>query len=195
MLDIDQLQPVDPRWAEGEALTLGPKLLGKLLRCGECLGRINEVEAYHQTDPASHSYRGPTQRNQSMFLKGGHWYVYLSYGIHHCLNLVTGREGDGQALLIRGVHPELGLETMHKRRGSQHALQRLADGPGKLCAAFAVDRSFDALPIDHQRLSLWTDGYQPSPIIQGPRIGTTKAIDLPWRYRFQAVSSLGGRRK
>jgi DNA-3-methyladenine glycosylase len=195
MLDVGQLQPVDPQWATGEALALAPRLLGMLIRCGECVGRINEVEAYHQFDPASHSYRGPTLRNRSMFLKGGHWYVYLSYGIHHCLNLVTGPEGDGQAILIRGVHPELGMDTMRARRGVQIPEHRLVDGPGKLCAAFAIDRSFDGLGMDLEGLSLWTDGYQPKRVLQSPRIGISKAVDYPWRYRIPTESPAGGRRK
>src|SRR3954471_21744141 len=121
-----------------DALVVAPELLGKVLVNGPCAGRIVEVEAYRSDEPAAHTFRGPTPRNQIMFGPAGFLYVYFSYGMHHCANVVTGADGDGQAVLLRAVTPLRGIEPMSARR---HGRPRAARSPGKLCQAFALDRS------------------------------------------------------
>jgi DNA-3-methyladenine glycosylase len=149
-------------------------------------GRIIETEAYTADDPASHSYRGRTMRNEVMFGPAGHLYVYRSYGIHWCANVVTGIEGDGQAVLLRAVDPVEGADEMHRRRGRRP----LADGPGKLCQAFGIDGDDDGTDLCvPSPIRILDDGAGP-PVdpIAGPRIGITKAIDTPWRFRMAATS-------
>ncbi len=145
-------------------------------------GRIVETEAYMADDPASHSFRGSTARNAMMFGSGGHLYVYMSYGIHRCANVVTGTEGDGQAVLIRAMEPVDGAEEMLRRRGRTP----LADGPGKLCQALGIDLDDNGVnlcgsgPIQ----ILDDDTAQPVDPVTGPRVGITKAVDTPWRFRI-----------
>jgi DNA-3-methyladenine glycosylase len=169
----------------GDAPDVAPWLLGKVLRAGACSGRIVEVEAYTAADPASHSHRGPTVRNTSMFGPAGTLYVYLSYGIHHCANVVTGADGDGQAVLVRAVAPLSGVGEMRRRRGSVPE-RRLADGPGKLCQAFGLDRRHDGIDLcaSDGAIQLLDDGTPPpsDPVI-GPRIGISLAADVAWRWR------------
>jgi DNA-3-methyladenine glycosylase len=155
-----------PDFAERDATIVAPELLNKLLRVHDRLARITEVEAYTGDDPASHSFRGRTGRNSSMFGHPGHWYVYLIYGMHHCLNLVTGAEGDGQAVLIRSVV----IDGVDVRRTT---------GPGRLCRELGIDRSLDGSAAE-----LFDDGVPPplAPELT-PRIGITKAADWPRRWR------------
>jgi DNA-3-methyladenine glycosylase len=179
------MRPVGRSLLAGDAPDVAPRLLGKLLRVGVCTGRIVEVEAYTAADPASHSHRGPTARNSSMFGPAGTLYVYLSYGIHHCANVVTGAEGDGQAVLVRAVVPLTGVAEMRRRRGAVPE-RRLADGPGKLCQAFGIDHRHDGTDLcaSGSRVQLLDDGTPPpdDPMI-GPRVGISLAIDAPWRWR------------
>lgn len=162
--------------------------MGKLLVAdgddGRVSGRIVETEAYTADDPASHSSRGPTPRNAAMFGPAGHLYVYRSYGIHWCANVVTGVEGDGQAVLIRAIEPVEGAEIMLRRRGRLP----LADGPGKLCAALGIDDDDDGtdLVAPDSPIRMVDDGTTPParPIV-GPRIGITRAVDTPWRFRVR----------
>jgi DNA-3-methyladenine glycosylase len=171
---------------------VAPELLGKLLSVdcegGVVSGRIVETEAYTQDDPASHSFRGPTARNAAMFGPAGHLYVYRSYGIHWCANVVVGADGDGQAVLLRAVEPVEGIDTMLRRRGRAP----LADGPGKLCQAFGITGNDDGadLTIVESSIRIVDDGTAPpdDPVI-GPRIGISKAVDTPWRWR---VGGRGG---
>jgi DNA-3-methyladenine glycosylase len=144
-------------------------------------GVIVEVEAYDHEDPAGHGYRNRrTARNASMFLAGGHAYVYRSYGIHWCLNLVCGEAEVASAVLIRALAPVRGLEEMRVRRGVA-AGRLLCSGPGRVCAALAVTRAHDGLPLDRPPFELMARREQPE-LLVGPRIGITKAADLPWRY-------------
>ena len=142
-------------------------------------GAIVETEAYHHEDPASHAFNGPTPRNAAMFGPVGRAYVYRSYGLHWCLNLVCG-ESPGSAVLIRALAPEHGVALMQERRGlaDPHAL---ASGPGKLCQALAVTREHDGLSLDSPPFALIERTGEPA-IVTGPRIGLTKGVETPWRF-------------
>lgn len=168
---------------ERDSPDVAPELLNKVLVAGECAGRIVEVEAYRSDDPASHTYRGRSARNASMWGPGGGLYVYFTYGMHFCANVVTGAEGDGQAVLLRAVVPERGIEVMRaRRRGRPDRI--LADGPAKLCQAFGLDRRHDGtdLLLD-PALTIVDDGTPPpaDPVVT-PRIGISVATDVPWRW-------------
>ena len=164
-----------------DALVVAPELLGKVLVHGPCAGRIVEVEAYRSDEPAAHSFRGKTPRTAVMFGRAGHLYVYFTYGMHHCANVVTGRTGDGQAVLLRAVSPLDGIDVMVERR---HGRRRLADGPGKLCEAFGIDlRHTGADVCAPGDVRVVDDGTAPPDVVvTTPRIGITKAVDLPWRF-------------
>lgn len=160
---------------------LAPELIGAELYVDGVGGRIVEVEAYDHVDPAAHGYGNRrTPRNASMFLPGGHAYVYRSYGIHWCLNLVTGEEGEASALLVRALEPLAGLETMRARRGVDD-VRLLASGPGRLCQALAVTKEHDGLPLDAPPFELRARTERLD-VVVGTRIGITKAADRPWRY-------------
>jgi DNA-3-methyladenine glycosylase len=159
---------------------VAPELIGATLLVNGVGGEIVEVEAYDREDPASHGHRGLTARNAAMFGPPGHAYVYRSYGIHWCLNLVCGEEGDPQAALVRALAPTHGLELMHARRGVEDE-RALCSGPGKLCEALAITRDHDGLPLDREPFQLLARAGEPD-IVAGPRIGISHAADLPWRY-------------
>jgi DNA-3-methyladenine glycosylase len=159
---------------------VAPELIGAVLLVDGVGGRIVEVEAYDQDDPASHSFRGLTARTASMFGPAGHAYVYRSYGIHWCLNLVCGEEGRAEAALIRALEPTHGLDTMRERRGLE-ALRALCSGPGKLCQALGITRVHDGLSLDEPPFELLARESAP-PLAVGPRIGITRAVEQPWRY-------------
>lgn len=163
------MQRLPREWAERDATEVAPQLLNKLIRLDMRLARVVEVEAYTGDDPASHSFRGRTVRNASMFGPAGHWYVYFVYGMHHCLNLVTGAEGDGQAVLIRAVHVE-GLD------------RRLTTGPGRLTRALGIDRSLDGLVAE-----VVDDGVPPpaDPMVT-TRIGISRGVGLLRRWSCPA---------
>ncbi|WP_240606484.1 DNA-3-methyladenine glycosylase [Phenylobacterium kunshanense] len=142
-------------------------------------GRIVETEAYHHEDPASHSYAGPTARNRVMFGPPEHLYVYRSYGIHWCMNFVSGEAGEGSAVLIRALEPTAGLSIMTERRGLTEP-RGLCSGPGKLCQALGVTREHDGARLDHAPFELRPG--RAAGVIVGPRIGITKAAEKPWRF-------------
>jgi len=159
---------------------VAPDLIGVTLLVDGVGGRIVEVEAYDQEDPASHGYRGRTPRIESMFGPPGHAYVYRSYGIHWCLNLVCGAEGVPEAALIRALEPTSGIEEQRRRRGTDD-LRKLCSGPGKLCQALAVTGAHDGLPLDRPPFRLRERKEAPE-IVTAPRIGITRATELSWRY-------------
>jgi DNA-3-methyladenine glycosylase len=159
---------------------VAPDLIGVTLLVNGVGGRIVEVEAYDQEDPASHGYRGPTARNEAMFGPPGYAYVYRSYGIHWCLNLVCGGEGVPEAALIRALEPTAGLEEQRRRRGVEDD-RALCSGPGKLCQALAITGKQDGLPLDVPPFRLEERREVPE-IRTGPRIGITRATELSWRY-------------
>ena len=159
---------------------VAPDLIGCGLLVDGVGGPIVEVEAYDQEDPASHGFRGETARNRSMFGPPGHAYVYRSYGIHWCLNLVCEEMGVAAAVLLRALEPARGIEEMCARRGLDEP-RLLCAGPGRLCQALAVTREHDGLPLDRPPFELRARASVPE-IITGPRVGITQAADLPWRY-------------
>ena len=159
---------------------VAPELIGATLLFNGVGGVIVEVEAYHHTDPAAHSYRGPTPRNLVMFGPPGFTYVYRSYGIHWCVNFVCEREGSASAVLIRALAPTHGLAAMRRRRGLQEE-RALCSGPGKLCEALGITVAHSGLPLDRAPFALRARVGEAN-VASGVRIGITKAVDLPWRY-------------
>jgi DNA-3-methyladenine glycosylase len=181
---------VDRAVQAGHATEVAPALLNKVLRCGPVAGRIVEVEAYGgQDDPASHARSGPTARNGVMFGPGGLLYVYFTYGMHWCANVVTGPAGDAQAVLIRALEPVRGLEQMRERRSGGRRMvedSQLCSGPAKLCQALAIDGSHNGVDLVGRGapVQLLDDGVDPPthPLV-GPRIGISRAVERPWRFR------------
>src|SRR5262245_47355936 len=159
---------------------VAPELLGATLLVDGAGGVIVEVEAYHHTDPAAHSYVGRTDRNAVMFGPPGYTYVYRSYGIHWCLNFVCEEEGSASAILIRALAPARGLAAMRRRRGLRDE-RALCPGPGKLCEALAITRKQNGLALDHAPFELRARSETPE-VASGVRIGITKAPEKPWRY-------------
>ena len=156
---------------------VAPELIGATLLHAGVGGRIVEVEAYDEADPASHSFIGPTPRNRVMFGPAGHAYVYKIYGIHFCLNFVCR---PGSAVLIRALEPLVGLDAMLARRGAMPE-KNLCSGPGKLAEALGIDLAQNGLPLDAPPFDLLAADLA-HPIATGPRIGITKGVDTPWRY-------------
>jgi DNA-3-methyladenine glycosylase len=159
---------------------LAPELIGAELYVAGVGGTIVELEAYDETDPAAHGFRGRTPRNASMFGPPGRAYVYRSYGIHWCLNLVCEPAGVASAVLIRALEPVRGLEAMAARRGVDER-RLLCSGPGRLCQALAVTGAHDGARLDRPPFEL-RPRAEPVEVLRGRRIGITKATELPWRY-------------
>jgi DNA-3-methyladenine glycosylase len=159
---------------------VAPELIGATLIFDGAGGIIVEVEAYHHTDPAAHSFGGRTDRNAVMFGPAGHAYIYRSYGIHWCLNFVCEPAGSASAVLIRALAPICGHEQMQRRRGVTDA-RLLCSGPGRLCEALGITGAHNGLALTRLpfRILMRTDEI---PLAVGPRIGITKAVDHPWRY-------------
>lgn len=156
------------------------ELVGVTLLVDDVGGVIVETEAYARDDPASHSYRGPTRRNATMFGPPGRLYVYRSYGVHWCANVVCGEEGAGSAVLLRALEPTVGLERMRERRGLEPAAL-LCSGPGRLTQALGITGEHDGLPLDRSPFGLVPASTHVE-IVVTPRVGITRAGDLPWRY-------------
>jgi len=169
-------------------LRVAPELIGATLLVNGTGGVIVEVEAYHHTDPAAHSYRGPTTRNAVMFGPPGFAYVYRSYGIHWCLNFVCEEEGSASAVLIRALQPTEGLGLMRRRRGVANE-RALCSGPGKLCEALAVTHRHNGLALDRTPFELRARREKPD-IVVGPRVGISKAVEHPWRYGLKGSKFL-----
>lgn len=161
-------------------LKVASDLIGATLTFRDVGGIIVEAEAYHQTDPAAHSFNGRTNRNAIMFGPAGYAYVYRSYGIHWCVNFVCEAEGSASAVLIRALEPTHGIPAMRRRRGVKEE-RLLCSGPGRLCEALGITRAQDGLALDKPPFELRARSETPE-IVAGVRIGITKAADLPWRF-------------
>lgn len=159
---------------------VAPELIGATFLFGGAGGVIVEVEAYHNTEPAAHSYGGMTERNAVMFGPPGYAYVYRSYGLHWCVNFVCEAKGSAAAVLIRAVEPKAGLSLMRRRRSLKDD-RLLCSGPGKLTEAMGITHAHNGLALDEAPFTLMSRTEEPG-IVIGPRIGITKAADLPWRY-------------
>ena len=164
------------------------ELLGRVfVRSGRAgarvAARIVETEAYEQTDPASHSFRGLTARNAVMFGPAGHLYVYFTYGMHFCMNVVTDREGWGSAVLLRAAEPLEGVATMRRRRGTAD-LHLLCSGPARFTQALGIARGFDGVDLVDGS-TLWIERGVPVPEARvqiGPRVGIRSGVEQPWRF-------------
>lgn len=184
------LRPLSASFFLRPAFRVAPDLLGRYLLHktpeGLCGGIIVETEAYTQSDPASHSCRGKTERNSMMFEAGGKAYVYRSYGVHWCFNVTTGKPGTGAAVLIRAIEPTFGLEQMRERRLrnlSECSNRDLARGPGRLCEALKIDSSHSGDTLLGPPLMLASPkGFRRPLVVHTPRVGITKAVEVPWRF-------------
>jgi len=156
------------------------RLIGTTLLIDGVGGIIVETEAYDREDPASHTFPGPTKRNSVMFGPPGRAYIYLSYGIHWCLNVVCREAGHGAGVLLRALEPTTGIPTMRRRRG-QKDLRLLCSGPGRLGQALAVTHELNGKRIDIAPFKLIDAAAVPN-LVCGPRIGISKAVDQPWRF-------------
>lgn len=187
---MSEPQPGERRGTEARAIGIpffarsvhdvAPDLIGATLLVAGVGGPIVEVEAYAHEDPASHGFRGRTRRNASMFGPPGHAYVYRSYGIHWCLNLVCEQEGVAAAVLLRALRPLEGVDSMRARRGVDSE-RALCSGPGKLCEALAVTGEHDGRSLDAPPFELRVRESEPA-IVAGPRIGISRGAAAPWRY-------------
>ncbi|HLX32913.1 MAG TPA: DNA-3-methyladenine glycosylase [Gaiellaceae bacterium] len=170
---------------------VAPELIGATLLFDGVGGTIVEVEAYDQDDPASHAFPGMRPTTASMFGPPGHAYVYRSYGVHWCLNLVCAPAGRAEAALVRALEPTQGLAEMRERRGLERE-RSLCSGPGKLCQALGITRAADGLPLDEPPFRLIARAGEP-PLAVGTRIGITRAVEQPWRYGYAGSPFLSRR--
>ncbi len=169
-----------PKDFAGDAHIVARQLIGATLLVDGVGGRIVETEAYDREDPASHSHSGPTARNAAMFGPPGRAYVYRSYGIHWCLNFVCREEGHGAGVLIRAIEPLQGLDTMRERRGL-HDDRLLCAGPGRVGEALAIVHAFNGHRLDRAPFQVRA-ASESTDVVVGPRIGISKAADVPWRF-------------
>jgi DNA-3-methyladenine glycosylase len=182
-LDAILGKPVKRAFFARSVHEVAPDLIGATLLVNGVGGIIVEVEAYHHTDPAAHSFRGPTPRNRIMFGPPGFSYVYRSYGIHWCVNFVCEEEGSASAVLIRALEPTHGLPAMRRRRGLDD-VRALCSGPGKLCEALGITIAQSELALDQPPYAIHARRGK-ADVVAGVRIGITKAAGLPWRYGFK----------
>ncbi|HEY5668157.1 MAG TPA: DNA-3-methyladenine glycosylase [Candidatus Saccharimonadales bacterium] len=171
---------------EGDAVEAAQRLLGCVLvreiDGQQLIGRIVETEAYHQTDAASHSYKGKTPRTENMFGPAGHLYVYFTYGMHYCMNIVTGQEGEGSAVLIRAVEPLAGEAVMSRNRHGLSGVQ-LTNGPAKVCQALAIDKAWNGHDLSQPPLQLHIEpALSSDDIVAATRIGITRDVHRLWRF-------------
>ena len=179
---MSQPRKLGPAFFNRSVHLVAPELIGATLLFNGAGGRIVEVEAYDQSDPAAHSFNGRTLRNAVMFGPPGYSYVYRSYGIHWCLNFVCEREGHASAVLIRAIEPLAGVAQMRQRRRMRSKDEReLCSGPGRLCQALGITGAHGGLSLGRQPFELRA-AVDNADIVAGARIGITKAADLPWRY-------------
>ncbi|MGN6685555.1 MAG: DNA-3-methyladenine glycosylase [Devosia sp.] len=174
------------RFLDREAALVAPALLGAKFLIDGVGGLVVEVEAYHPTDPASHSFRGPTPRNGAMFAGPPRVYVYRSYGIHWCINFVCA---NASAVLIRALEPTDGIDIMRQRRGLDD-VRTLCSGPGKLCAALGVTGALDGRMLDAPPFTLVLPRRPAVTVAVGPRIGISKAVEVPWRFGLKGSKFL-----
>jgi DNA-3-methyladenine glycosylase len=171
-----------------DAAKLALQLLGCILTYetenGIIGGRIVETESYLASDPASHSFKGKTSRNAAMFLEGGHTYIYRSYGIHYCINVVAGPKGQGDAVLIRALEPLFGIEMMQQNRHTTD-LHNLCNGPGKLTQAMGLTLEQNGWDLLTSPLKIIQDDFHPPKIISAPRIGISRSKDHLERFYFE----------
>ena len=186
MSTVRHLEPSTALLSEGHVTEIAPKLLGMELRCADRAGIIVEVEAYAgSADPASHAHRGPTARTEVMFGRPGRLYVYRSYGVHWCANVVCRPAGEASAVLVRALQPTDGVGEMWPARPKARVESDLASGPGKLCAALGIDSAHNGADLldDDSPVRLvaspWRNGFE---VVSGRRIGISKAVDRPWRF-------------
>jgi DNA-3-methyladenine glycosylase len=186
-------RPLKPGFFARSVHDVAPDLIGATFLADGVGGVIVEVEAYHHTDPAAHSFNGRTDRNAVMFGPPGRLYVYRSYGVHWCVNIVCEPEGSASAVLIRALMPAVGLAVMRRRRGvtakGADCNRLLCAGPGRLCQALAITGADDGAAIAETRFTLLAR-TAPAEIVAGPRIGISKAADLPWRYGLKGSQFL-----
>lgn len=165
---------------QDDACRVAPRLIGAILTLDGVGGRIVEVEAYDRSEPAAHTFGGMTKRNAVMFGPPGRVYVYRSYGIHWCFNIVCREEGHGAGVLIRAIEPLHGLEAMRARR-QVDAARLLCSGPGRVGQALGIDLGHTGMPVAIAPFDLQLP-RAPVDVLTGPRIGITRAVDLPWRF-------------
>ncbi len=189
---LTRLRPFPPDFYLRNTVDVAQGLVGAYLLHktgeGELIGRIVETEAYREDDPASHSYRGPTGRNRVMFEAGGIAYVYFIYGMYNCFNVVAEAKGTGCAVLIRAMEPVDNVEIMWSNRFpgepfDPRLIQKVADGPGKLCRAMKITREHNGLGLSGGLLRVMALPDHPScRIAVGRRIGIRQGADIPWRF-------------
>jgi DNA-3-methyladenine glycosylase len=183
-----QGKPLKRAFFARSVLDVAPDLIGATLLVNGVGGIIVEVEAYHHTEPAAHSFRGPTPRNLVMFGPPGFLYVYRSYGIHWCMNMVCEKAGSASAVLIRALEPTHDLPAMRRRRGVTDE-RALCSGPGKLTEALGVTHAHNGLALDAPPFAMFARKGDVE-VLTGVRIGLTKAVDLPWRYGLKGSKFL-----
>jgi len=178
MMDFSALETSAPQAAKRLlGCVLERELDGTVVRC-----RIVETEAYDQTDAASHSYKGRTPRTDVMFGPAGYLYVYFTYGMHYCCNVVVGSEGEGAAVLIRAVEPLEGEEALQRRRPGKTG-KELTNGPAKTCQALGIDRQMNGHDLRQRPLRLViVPPLKEEDVVVTPRIGIKQAVDVPWRF-------------
>lgn len=192
MLKSKKLQKI---FFERNVLTIAEELLGKIFIYEDknldinLSAKIVEVEAYNgKIDEASHSFKGITKRNEIMFNSGGFLYVYFTYGIHYCANIVTGKKGEGSAVLLRAMEPISGVEIFYKRRFNSEIVVKLKNnnllnGPGKICQAFNINKNHNGLDITKNSIYILDKPkLSKDEIVQTKRIGIKKSVELPWRF-------------